>query len=128
MKTAVEWLIEKIENNVHHTIRIPREIIEKAKDNKDIKARAQDGKAMLIQKGFKEKTVNEDNDKTKSSKNSDDLKKDSTTPKSQEEKVDEKVENNKDKSQETDSKSSTSNEKTESVAKKSPNKNVTKKQ
>jgi hypothetical protein len=40
----------------------------------------------------------------------------------------EKVENNKDKSQETDSKSSTSKEKADSVAKKSSNKNVTKKQ
>jgi hypothetical protein len=30
-QTAVEWLVEKIEKNVHHTIRIPREIIEQAK-------------------------------------------------------------------------------------------------
>jgi hypothetical protein len=29
-QTAVEWLVEKIENNVHHTIRIPREIIDQA--------------------------------------------------------------------------------------------------
>jgi hypothetical protein len=32
MKTAVEWLIEQIENNVHHTIRIPREFFEQAKE------------------------------------------------------------------------------------------------
>jgi hypothetical protein len=30
-QTAVEWLIEKIENNVHHTIRIPNEYFEQAK-------------------------------------------------------------------------------------------------
>jgi hypothetical protein len=30
-QTAVEWLVDKIEKNVHHTIRIPREIIEQAK-------------------------------------------------------------------------------------------------
>jgi len=30
-QTAVEWLVEKIEKNVHHTIRIPREIIDQAK-------------------------------------------------------------------------------------------------
>ena len=29
-QTAVEWLIEKIENNVHHTIRIPNEYFEQA--------------------------------------------------------------------------------------------------
>jgi hypothetical protein len=29
--TAVEWLMDKIENNIHHTIRIPREIIDQAK-------------------------------------------------------------------------------------------------
>jgi hypothetical protein len=27
---AVKWLVEKIENNVHHTIRIPREYFEQA--------------------------------------------------------------------------------------------------
>jgi hypothetical protein len=32
MKTAVEWLIEQIENNVHHTIRIPREFFDQAKE------------------------------------------------------------------------------------------------
>ena len=31
-KTAVKWLVEQIENNVHHTIRIPREFFEQAKD------------------------------------------------------------------------------------------------
>ena len=30
-QTAVEWLTEKIENNVHHTIRIPNEYFEQAK-------------------------------------------------------------------------------------------------
>jgi hypothetical protein len=30
-QTAVEWLIEKIENNVHHTIRIPNDYFEQAK-------------------------------------------------------------------------------------------------
>jgi hypothetical protein len=30
-QTAVEWLIDKIENNVHHTIRIPNEYFEQAK-------------------------------------------------------------------------------------------------
>ena len=119
---------EMQKNNLEIANKIFDEIIEKAKDNKDLKARAQDGKAMLIQKGFKEKLANEDKDKTKSSKNSDDLKKDSTTSKSQEEKTDEKVENNNDKSQENDSKSSTSKEKSDSAEKKSPNKNVTKKQ
>jgi hypothetical protein len=30
-QTAVEWLVKKIENNVHHTIRIPNEYFEQAK-------------------------------------------------------------------------------------------------
>ena len=30
-QTAVEWLIDKIENNVHHTIKIPNEYFEQAK-------------------------------------------------------------------------------------------------
>jgi hypothetical protein len=30
-QTAVEWLVKQIENNVHHTIRIPREYFEQAK-------------------------------------------------------------------------------------------------
>lgn len=30
-QTAVEWLVNKIEDHIHHTIRIPREIIEEAK-------------------------------------------------------------------------------------------------
>jgi hypothetical protein len=31
-QTAVEWLVEKIENNVHHTIKIPNEYFEQAKE------------------------------------------------------------------------------------------------
>ena len=31
MKTAVEWLEEKIQNNIHHTIKIPLEYFEQAK-------------------------------------------------------------------------------------------------
>ena len=29
--TAVEWLIKQIENHIHHTIRIPSEYVEQAK-------------------------------------------------------------------------------------------------
>ncbi len=32
MKTAVEWLVEKIQNNIHHTIKIPFEYFEQAKE------------------------------------------------------------------------------------------------
>ena len=31
-KTAVEWLNEQLQNNVHHTIRIPSDIIQQAKE------------------------------------------------------------------------------------------------
>jgi hypothetical protein len=31
-KTAVEWLNEQLQNNVHHTIRIPLDIIQQAKE------------------------------------------------------------------------------------------------
>lgn len=30
-QTAVEWLVKQIENNVHHTIRIPRDYFDQAK-------------------------------------------------------------------------------------------------
>jgi HEPN domain-containing protein len=30
-QTAVEWLVDKIEKNVHHTIKIPNEYFEQAK-------------------------------------------------------------------------------------------------
>ena len=30
-QSSVEWLIEQIQNNIHHTIRIPSDIIEQAK-------------------------------------------------------------------------------------------------
>jgi HEPN domain-containing protein len=30
--TAVEWLNEQLQNNVHHTIRIPSDIIQQAKE------------------------------------------------------------------------------------------------
>ena len=30
-QTAVEWLIDKIEKNIHHTIKIPNEYFEQAK-------------------------------------------------------------------------------------------------
>ena len=30
--TAVEWLNEQLQNNVHHTIRIPLDIIQQAKE------------------------------------------------------------------------------------------------
>jgi len=29
--TSIEWLIEKMQNNIHHTIRIPSEYVEQAK-------------------------------------------------------------------------------------------------
>ncbi len=31
-QTAVEWLNEQLQNNVHHTIRIPLDIIQQAKE------------------------------------------------------------------------------------------------
>ena len=31
-QTAVEWLVKQIENHIHHTIRIPSEYVEKAKE------------------------------------------------------------------------------------------------
>jgi hypothetical protein len=31
-QTAVEWLIEQLQNNVHHTIRIPLDIIQQARE------------------------------------------------------------------------------------------------
>ncbi len=31
-ETVVEWLNEQLQNNVHHTIRIPLDIIQKAKE------------------------------------------------------------------------------------------------
>jgi hypothetical protein len=31
-QTAVEWLNEQLQNNVHHTIRIPLDIIQRAKE------------------------------------------------------------------------------------------------
>jgi hypothetical protein len=31
-QTAVEWLVKQIENNVHHTIRIPRDYFDQAKE------------------------------------------------------------------------------------------------
>lgn len=31
-QTAVEWLINQIENHIHHTIRIPSEYVEQAKE------------------------------------------------------------------------------------------------
>ncbi len=31
-QTVVEWLNEQLQNNVHHTIRIPLDIIQKAKE------------------------------------------------------------------------------------------------
>jgi hypothetical protein len=31
-QTAVEWLVDKIEKNVHHTIKIPNEYFEQAKE------------------------------------------------------------------------------------------------
>ena len=29
--TSIEWLIEQMQNNIHHTIRIPSEYVEQAK-------------------------------------------------------------------------------------------------
>ena len=29
--TSIEWLIEKMQNNIHHTIKIPSEYVEQAK-------------------------------------------------------------------------------------------------
>jgi hypothetical protein len=31
-QTAVEWLIEQLQNNVHHTIRIPLDIVQQARE------------------------------------------------------------------------------------------------
>jgi hypothetical protein len=31
-QTAVEWLVKQIENHIHHTIRIPSEYVEQAKE------------------------------------------------------------------------------------------------
>jgi hypothetical protein len=31
-QTAVEWLNEQLQNNVHHTIRIPLDIVQQAKE------------------------------------------------------------------------------------------------
>ena len=30
--TSIEWLIEKMQNNIHHTIKIPSEYVEQAKE------------------------------------------------------------------------------------------------
>ena len=31
-QTAVEWLVEKMQNNIHHTIKIPSDYVEQAKE------------------------------------------------------------------------------------------------
>ena len=31
MQSSIEWLIEQMQNNIHHTIRIPSEYVEQAK-------------------------------------------------------------------------------------------------
>jgi len=48
-QTAVEWLNEQLQNNVHHTIRIPLDIIQQAKEME---------KERMI--GFTNKYINEE--------------------------------------------------------------------
>jgi hypothetical protein len=31
-QTSIEWLIEQMQNNIHHTIKIPNEYVEQAKE------------------------------------------------------------------------------------------------
>ena len=31
MQTSIEWLVEQMQNNIHHTIKIPSDYIEQAK-------------------------------------------------------------------------------------------------
>jgi hypothetical protein len=123
---------EMQKNNLEIADKIFDEIIEKAKENKDIIARAQDGKKILLQKGFKketsdikdEKNAHKDNKFSDSKDQKDDSKnlnpqKDPDNEKSSESKADE----SKNESSKNDSQVKDSNSKSESTINKSSKKN-----
>jgi len=49
MTSSIEWLIEKMQNNIHHTIKIPSEYVEQAKllHKQEIKKSYEDGKNLI---------------------------------------------------------------------------------